>query len=139
LIRDEAFKTGNIVLVEIPNNIGHQQGGTRPAVIVSNNIGNTLSPTIKVLPITTKRSSSKQPTHVHFKRGEVSGLIKDSTVEAESTWVINKWQVKKVLGSFNDEQLDKIAYAMVFAEPIVARAFSIGIQDDENFVRVLSS
>ena len=136
MIRDEDFKVGVIVLVNIPNNIGHQQGGIRPAVIVSNNVGNKVSPMIKVLPITTRRNNSRQPTHVHFKRGEVNGLIKDSTVEAESAWVINKWQVERILGEFNDLQLDLIARAMVFAEPIVARAFENGIQEDDRFVTI---
>ena len=130
------YRMGDIVLVDIPNNIGHQQGGIRPAVVVSNNIGNSVSPTIKVLPITTKRTVSKQPIHVHFKKGTVVGLIKDSTVEAESTWVINKWQIKKRLGRFSDEQLDKIAYAMVFADPLVARAFDKGIRTDTEFVKL---
>ena len=133
---DRTYRMGDIVLVTIPNNIGHQQGGTRPAVIISNNIGNSVSPIVKVLPITSKRTASKQPTHVHFKKGEVAGLIKDSTVEAESTWVINKWQIKKRLGSFSDEQLDLIAYAMVFADPLVARAFDKGIRTDTEFVKI---
>jgi len=133
---DGTYRMGDIVLVDIPNNIGHQQGGIRPAVVVSNNIGNSVSPTIKVLPITTKRTISKQPTHVHFKKGTVVGLIKDSTVEAESTWVINKWQIKKRLGRFSDEQLDKIAYAMVFADPLVVRAFDKGIRTDTEFVKL---
>ena len=64
------------------------------------------------------------------------GLIKDSTVEAESTWVINKWQIKKRLGRFSDEQLDKIAYAMVFADPLVARAFNKGITTDIEFQKI---
>ena len=135
---DRTYRMGDIVLVDIPNNIGHQQGGIRPAVVVSNNIGNSVSPTIKVLPITTKRTVSKQPTHVHFKKGTVVGLIRDSTVEAESTWVINKWQIKKCLGRFNEKQLDEIAYAMVFADPLVARAFNSGIQNDSAFMKLLS-
>lgn len=124
------------MLVEIPNNIGHQQGGIRPCVIVSNNIGNEFSPVIKVLPITTKRYKSVQPTHVHFNKGEVNGLLKDSTVEAESTWVVNKWQVKRKLGQFTDEQLDRIACAMVYADPIVARAFSMGVLNEMDFQRI---
>ena len=124
------------MLVEIPNNIGHQQGGIRPCVIVSNNIGNEFSPVIKVLPITTKRYKSTQPTHVHFNKDEVNGLLKDSTVEAESTWVANKWQVKRMLGQFTEEQLDRIACAMVYADPIVASAFSMGILNELDFQRI---
>ena len=135
---NRTYRMGDIVLVDIPNNIGHQQGGIRPAVIISNNVGNSVSPTIKVLPITTKRTRSNQPTHVLFKKGTVDGLIKDSTVEAESTWVVNKWQVKKQLGRFSEEQLDRIAYAMVFADPLVARAFNSGIQNDSTFMKLLT-
>lgn len=127
------------MLVEIPNNIGHQQGGIRPCVIVSNNIGNKVSPMIKVLPITTKRNKSVQVTHVHFSKDEVPGLIKDSTVEAESTWVVNKWQVKRLLGQFTDEQLNRIACAMVYADPIVARAFSSGALDNTVFKHIVNA
>lgn len=133
---DKSFRMGDIVLVDIPNNIGHQQGGTRPAVVVSNNIGNKVSPTIKVLPITTKRGTTRQLTHVHFKASEAEGLVRDSTVEAESTWVVNKWQVKKILGKFNEEQLDLIACAMVYADPLVARAFESGITKDDSFIKI---
>ena len=132
---DKVYRMGDIVLVEIPNNIGHQQGGTRPCVIVSNNIGNEVSPMIKVLPITSRRYGSGQPTHVHFKMGEVDGLLKDSTVEAE----VNKWQVKRLLGKFNDEQLDRIAYAMVFADPIVARVLDSGLIETAEFKRILQT
>ena len=45
----EAYYTGDLVLVDLSNNIGHQQGGKRPAVIVSNNVGNAVSPMVEVL------------------------------------------------------------------------------------------
>ena len=43
-------KTGDVVRITLPNAIGHQQGGERYAVVVSNNIGNKVSPTVEVLP-----------------------------------------------------------------------------------------
>ena len=63
----EVYYTGDLVLVDLSNNIGHQQGGKRPAVIVSNNVGNAVSPMVEVLPLTTKRYKSTLPTHVDFK------------------------------------------------------------------------
>lgn len=132
------YKTGDLVLVELTNNIGHQQGGIRPAVIVSNNIGNKVSPMVEILPLTTKRNNSNIPTHVYFSASEVSGLHKNSTVEAESKWVINKFQIKKKLGRFTDEQLEKIACAMVYATPIVIKAFKLGIQDTNLFKHINS-
>lgn len=131
LSKYEAYYTGDLVLVDLSNNIGHQQGGKRPAVIVSNNVGNAVSPMVEVLPLTTKRNNSELPTHVTFKASEVEGLKRDSTVEAESKWVINKWQILKKLGTFNDEQLDKIATAMVYATPIVIKAFQAGVHNTD--------
>lgn len=136
--QQETYKTGDLVLVELKNNIGHQQGGVRPAVIVSNNIGNKVSPMVEILPLTTKRIQSKIPTHVDFAADEVEGLAKDSTVEAESKWVINKFQIMKKLGRFTDEQLERIACAMVYATPIVMKAFELGIQDTNLFKRINS-
>lgn len=133
LSKYEAYYTGDLVLVDLSNNIGHQQGGKRPAVIVSNNVGNAVSPMVEVLPLTTKRNNSELPTHVTFKASEVEGLKRDSTVEAESKWVINKWQILKKLGTFNDEQLDKIATAMVYATPIVIKAFQAGVHNTDLF------
>lgn len=118
------------------NSIGHQQGGIRPAVVVSNNVGNNVSPMIEVLPITTKRGSSVLPTHAKFYSGEVDCLKYDSTVEAESKWVINKWQVIKQMGSFSEEQLDRIATAMVYATPIVIKAFKNGIHNTKTFQKI---
>lgn len=134
----ETYKTGDLVLVELTNNIGHQQGGVRPAVIVSNNIGNKVSPMVEILPLTTKRIRSNIPTHVDFSAEDVEGLAKDSTVEAESKWVINKFQIVKKLGRFTDEQLERIACAMVYATPIVMKAFELGIQDTNLFKRISS-
>lgn len=57
LSKYEAYYTGDLVLVDLSNNIGHQQGGKRPAVIVSNNVGNAVSPMVEVLPLTTKRNN----------------------------------------------------------------------------------
>ena len=124
LSKYEAYYTGDLVLVDLSNNIGHQQGGKRPAVMV------------EVLPLTTKRNNSELPTHVTFKASEVEGLKRDSTVEAESKWVINKWQILKKLGTFNDEQLDKIATAMVYATPIVIKAFQAGVHNTDLFRKI---
>ena len=42
------YRTGDIVLVDFANSIGHQQGGKRPAVIVSNNVGNNMSSMLEI-------------------------------------------------------------------------------------------
>ena len=133
------YYTGEILLVDFSNSIGHQQGGVRPAVVVSNNIGNIYSPMLEVLPVTSKRINSNQPTHVTFKASEVDGLDFDSTIEAEGKISINKFQVKRKLGKLSEEQLELVAIAMVYATPIVIKAFSKGIQDTALFQKIYNA
>lgn len=130
------FKTGDIILVDFSNGIGHQQKGIRPALIVSNNIGNTFSPVLEVLPITTKRIKSKLPTHVNISPTVENGLLYTSTIEAEGKIPINKFQVKKQLGKISESDLQRVAFAMVYATPIVLSAFNNGVQNTEYFKKV---
>lgn len=131
-----SLRTGDVVIINVENNIGSQQGGIRPAIIVSNNIGNKHSSTIKVLPGTTKRHNSNLPTHIHFSASEVTCLSKDTTFEAESSWVINKFQIMKKIGTLTETQLNKVAIAMAYDTPLVLLAFQNNIQNTETFQRI---
>lgn len=133
---DGIYKTGDIILVDFSNGIGHQQRGIRPALIVSNNIGNMYSPVLEVLPITTKRTKSNLPTHVNVTPTPDNGLSYVSTIEAEGKTPVNKFQVKKHLGRISDADLERVAFAMVYATPIILQAFNNGVQNTENFKKV---
>ena len=47
----------------LPTVPGHVQRGTRPVVIVSNDLGNASSPVVSVVPCTTQRHKPALPTH----------------------------------------------------------------------------
>lgn len=130
------YKSSMVVLVDFCNTVGHQQRGIRPAVIVSNNKGNKYSPTVKVLPCTSKRDNSNLPTHAKFLQGEVSCLKTNSTFEAENEIVINKTQIIKILGQLTESQMEKIAIAMAYSTPIVFKAFLKGIQNTQQFKNI---
>lgn len=60
----------------LPTVPGHVQHGTRPVVIVSNDLGNTSSPVVSVVPCTTQRRKPTLPTHVYLRGyGLSSGSI----------------------------------------------------------------
>ena len=130
------FRTGDVVYIDIPNGIGSQQTGKRYAVIVSNNIGNRHSPTVTVLPATTKRNYNSQPTHAHFSAGEC-GLPLDTTFLAEQTWTINKFQIIKKVGTMDNSQLSRITSAMLYASPIIAMAVYNGVDKEPIFLQVM--
>lgn len=57
------IQRGEIYLVNLTKNVGSEQGGIRPAVIIQNDKGNENSPTTVVCPLTSKKKSYI-PTHV---------------------------------------------------------------------------
>lgn len=61
-----SYRRGDVFLVNFGHPFGSEQGGTRPAVIIQNDVGNYYSPTLIVVPLTTSQKNSGLPTHVHF-------------------------------------------------------------------------
>ena len=58
------IKRGDIYYAELNPVIGSEQGGTRPVLIISNDIGNKHSPTVIIAPITSRiHTKAKLPTH----------------------------------------------------------------------------
>ena len=94
---------------------------------------------LEVLPITTKRSDSTLPTHVTINNDEVNGLKYVSTIEAEGKTPINKFQVRRKLGKLTDAQLEAVAEAMVYATPIVFKAFNKGVQETQLFQKLYNT
>ena len=70
----------DVVFGEFPKSDGSVQSGFRPGIIIQNNIGNKYSPTVIVMPLTSKLKSLKQPTHLLIKSSQENGLISDSVL-----------------------------------------------------------
>ena len=51
---EKTIKRGDIYYAELNPVIGSEQGGTRPVLIISNDIGNRHSPTVIVAAITSR-------------------------------------------------------------------------------------
>lgn len=49
------IKRGEIYLVDLGKQIGSVQGGVRPVIVISNPQNNLYSPTINILPITSRK------------------------------------------------------------------------------------
>lgn len=86
------IKRGQIWYADLSPIVGSEQGGARPVVVISNDIGNSKSPVIIVAPLTTKVSKKKLPTQVILENE--CGLIYDSMVMCEQIRVIDKQRLK---------------------------------------------
>ena len=73
---------GEIYQAALDPVLGSEQGGTRPVLIVQNNLGNRYSPTVIALAMTSRTGKARLPTHIEIAQG-TAGLPRDSVVLAE--------------------------------------------------------
>ena len=91
------------------NSTGSEQRAGRPAVIVSNNAGNTYSPVVEVVFLTTKPKADL-PTHVTIR-----GAVKTSTVLCEQITSIAIERVGDYIGTVSDSEMDRINNALLIS------------------------
>lgn len=128
-------KAGEIWFAKLDNAVGSQQGGVRPVLITTNNIGNMRSPVVEGVAFTTKMKNNNQPTHAFFRAGE-AGLSEDSVLMAEQKWTINKSQLLYKIGVMNYRQLLRAVTAIAYANPIYLIAYEHGVQNTPMFKKL---
>lgn len=89
-------KWGDVCYVDFGENIGSEQGGVRPAIIIQNDKGNTYSPTTIVAAITAE-DKKYLPTHIKITPNE-SGLREMSTIMFEQVRTIDKTRILSKVG-----------------------------------------
>lgn len=104
---DRIIKRGDIYYANLNPVIGSEQGGTRPVLIISNDIGNKHSPTVIVAAITSRvQAKAKLPTH--FYLGTIEGLSDNSVLLFEQIRTIDKTRLKERLTHLNDHFMKAI-------------------------------
>lgn len=94
------IKRGYIVYADLSPARGSEQGGLRPCLVVSNNIGNHYAPIVMVAPITTQ-VKHRLPTH--FTIGD-NHMIK-GTILFEQIKCIDKSRIKDIKDVFTDSEM----------------------------------
>jgi mRNA interferase MazF len=105
------IRRGDIYFADLSPVVGSEQGGTRPVLVLQNDIGNQYSPTTIVAAITSQISKAKLPTHVEVT-SKSSGLEKDSVILLEQIRTIDKSRLKEKITFLNDESMDRVAQAI---------------------------
>ena len=105
------LKRGEIFFAELNPVQGSEQGGIRPVLVVQNDVGNSHSPTTIVLPITSRLTKAKLPTHVELSKVE-SGLARDSVVLAEQIRTIDKNRLQQKMSALDKNAMNRINQAM---------------------------
>lgn len=101
------MQRGEIYLIDFSNQIGSEQAGLRPAIIVQNEVGNNNSPTTIVCPLTSQNKKN-MATHVELTPNDC-GILKTSIVLCEQIRVIDKSRIKRKIGNIiNKRKIEDI-------------------------------
>ena len=105
------FHRGDIYMANLNPFKGSEQGGTRPVVVLQNDMGNFFSPTIIITPLTTQTEKKKTlPTHCNI--GSAQGLSSPSIALLEQIKTIDKSRIISYLGKISNEQMQQIEKAI---------------------------
>jgi len=104
------IRRGDVFFAELSPVIGSEQGGTRPVLILQNDIGNQYSPTTIVAAITSQIAKAKLPTHVEMLSGD-AGLERDSVILLEQIRTIDKSRLMEKVATLNEDMMKKVNQA----------------------------
>lgn len=104
-------KRGDVFFADLSPVVGSEQGGTRPVLVLQNDIGNRFSPTVIVAAITAQIQKAKLPTHVEID-AQKYGFERDSVILLEQIRTIDKQRLTDKITHLDDEMMDKVDEAL---------------------------
>lgn len=116
--RERVPQIGDIYMMKFGGS-ANEQSGWRPGLVFQNNVGNTHSPNIIALPLTSSIKKANQPTHV-IVRAVNTGLKRDSMVLCENPERMSKAKVGAYITSLSDEYMRQIAEASLLSSSVIS-------------------
>lgn len=132
------IRLGNVEAADIAAG-SHKYTGIRPYLVVSNNVFNNTSGVAEVIPFTTRRYSSKNPVHIQYQKGEVNGLLRNSTLVVEGRTTLPHSRLSEPVGYFTDDNWKKAAKGMALQNPHILMAFADGIHKTPLYEHLLTA
>ncbi|MBS5928471.1 MAG: type II toxin-antitoxin system PemK/MazF family toxin [Clostridium sp.] len=108
---------GDIFYGRIPKEDGSVQGGTRPVVVLQNDIGNKYSPTVIIAKITSQINKANIPTHVKIKK---DGLKNESVIMLEQIATLDKKDLLTKVDSLDFRELRAVEKALKISMGLVS-------------------
>ena len=104
-------KRGDVFFANLSPVVGSEQGGSRPVLVIQNNIGNKYSPTVIVAAITTQLQKSRLPTHVFLPHKE-SSLAHNSVILLEQVRTIDKQRLQDRIAKISPARMTAVDHAL---------------------------
>ena len=101
------YRRGDVYLADLNPVVGAEIGGTRPVLVLQNDVGNHFAPTLIVVPMTSNiEKKPAQPTHYLLKN--VCGLSRPSMVILEQLKTLDKSRIIRYMGKTTKHQMQRI-------------------------------
>lgn len=104
------MKRGQVYYADLRPVVGSEQGGIRPCLIIQNDMGNTHSPTVIVVPMTTQNKANI-PTHIAVSPEDYC-LDINTTILLEQLRTIDKSRLRDFVGRLSDSTMQKVDEAL---------------------------
>ena len=113
-----APQIGDIYMMKFGGS-ANEQCGWRPGLVFQNNVGNTYSPNIIALPLTSVLKKANQPTHVVVRAND-TGLKRDSMVLCEDPERMSKERVGDYITTLSDAYMKQVAEASLLSSSVIS-------------------
>lgn len=110
-MKNSRFRKGEIYLFDLADSYINVQSGLRPCLIIQNELGNIYSPTVIVVPITTKIKKTDLPVHVMTKKYFMGKKIME-IILCEQILTVPKSRIKKYLRTLDKATLREVEKAI---------------------------
>ena len=106
---------GDIVIVDLNPTQGSEQRGTRPCLVVQNDVGNANAPTTIVVPFTTAVDETTYPFEVRVPAAECA-LQEDSIALCSQLRTVSiEHRISHVVGSIAKERMAAVDTALEYS------------------------
>ncbi len=111
-------KRGDVFFADLSPVVGSEQGGTRPVLIIQNDIGNRFSPTVIIAAITAQIQKAKLPTHVEINAKKY-GFERDSVILLEQLRTIDKSRLTDRITQLDEALMEKVDISLAISLGLV--------------------
>ncbi|WP_283582524.1 type II toxin-antitoxin system PemK/MazF family toxin [Ligilactobacillus hohenheimensis] len=111
MTENSVVKRGDVFFANLSPVVGSEQGGSRPVLVIQNNIGNKYSPTVIVAAITSRITKPRMVTHVALE-AKKTGLERDSVVLLEQIRTIDKQRLTDRVTHLDSQMMHDVDEAL---------------------------
>ena len=111
-------KRGDVFFADLSPVVGSEQGGTRPVLIIQNDIGNRFSPTVIIAAITAQIQKAKLPTHVEIDAKKYN-FERDSVILLEQVRTIDKSRLTDKITQLDSALMSQVDVALAISLGLV--------------------